>query len=495
MYRINFALFYANCYNYSNFKGDNSLNRIMKLTFYGAAGEVTGSCTLLETSKNKILIDCGMFQGSYDSEKKNADPLGFDASTLTAVLITHAHLDHVGRLPLLVKAGYTGFIYATPPTKELTKLILEDAYSVMEYDHRHFGRPMLYELEDVEAALAQFKTIDYHEKFKIENEEKKVKKILKIKSKKDEGVEIYYRDAGHIFGSAFIEINAEGKRLVFSGDVGNINVPILKDTEKLPENVDVLVCESTYGDRLHESPEEREAMLKEAVEKSMARGGVLMVPSFALERTQELLYELNDLIERHRAIKTLPVFLDSPLAIDALKVFRKYPEYYDDEAEKFMKGGDDIFDFPGLSQTYTRDESMKINHTVAPKIVIAGAGMMNGGRILHHAIRYLSDHNNMLLIIGYQSPGTLGWRLLNGAPKVEVHQEKVNVRCEIKMINAFSAHGDKHKLMDWIQNGGKTPKYVILNHGSPDSSNALASSLIDGGIKAETAPFNKTIEL
>ncbi|MFA6105046.1 MAG: MBL fold metallo-hydrolase [Patescibacteria group bacterium] len=472
----------------------------MKLTFFGAAGEVTGSCSLLETGEHKILIDCGMFQGGEGNEQKNQNPLPFSPAALTAVLVTHAHLDHVGRLPLLTKNGFKGFIYATPPTRDLARLIMEDAYGVMEYDHRKFGRPLLYEMRDVENVMAQFKTVDYYKPLQIsrgKNLLHQVKKIIKKNKPAEDpnSVTVTFHDAGHVFGSAFIEIESEGKRAVFSGDVGNVSVPILRDTDLLPKNIDVLICESTYGDRTHESSDRRKELLEEAIKKTISQGGVLMIPSFALERTQELLYTLNDLIDRHHDLKRVPIFLDSPLAIDALKVFEKYPEYYDEEADKFYNDGDDLFNFPGLVLTYTRDESMKINHTPSPKIIIAGAGMMNGGRILHHAMRYLSDHRNTLLIIGYQAHGTLGWQLLNGHTHVQIHGESIPVHCEVKMLNAFSAHGDRNKLIKWIENNRNSVKKVVLNHGDPDQTSAFAKSLNELKIDAVAAEFNKTMEI
>lgn len=449
----------------------------MKLTFYGAAGEVTGSCSELDTGSEKILVDCGLFQGGEEHDKKNYSPLPFDAKAFTGVIVTHAHLDHVGRLPLLVKNGFDGFIYATPPTKELTKLVLEDTFGVMEFENRKNGKPLLYKLGDIEEVMGRFKTVDYHESFTIG------------KSK----CEFY--DAGHIFGSAFVEVNTSGKKIVFSGDVGNVDVPILRDTEKLPDKLDVLICESTYGDRLHEPTSERESVLKGIIAKTVQENGVLMIPSFALERTQEILYALNDIIDRHHTLKVMPIYLDSPLAIDALKVYEKYPKYYDEEAKRFFDEGDDVFDFQGLQKTYLRDDSMKINKTQGSKVIIAGAGMMNGGRILHHAIRYLSDHKNTLLFVGFQSQGTLGWRILNGADRVEIHNEKVSVRCQIKMINSFSAHGDREKLLSWVGNKGKVPKKIFLNHGEPNSSEALKIFLHGKGIEAEQAAFNKPVEI
>lgn len=451
----------------------------MKLTFFGAAGEVTGSCSLIETTNQKILIDCGMFQGSEEHEQKNRLALQFDPKGISAVLITHAHLDHVGRLPLLAKNGFEGFVYATPPTRDLARLILEDACGVMEYDNKKFGKPLLYNMDDVEKIMTQFKTVKYYESLKLDGG----------------NVIATFRDAGHVFGSAFIEVAAEGKKVVFSGDVGNVDVPILPDTDALPKDLDALICESTYGDRQHESSKEREEMLRKIINEVVNKKGVLMIPSFALERTQELLYALNDLIERDHKLKQVPIFLDSPLAIDALKVFEKYPDYYDEEAARFFKEGDDIFDFPGLTKTYTRDESIKINHTPAPKDIIAGAGMMTGGRIMHHALHYLSEKQNTILMIGYQSPGTLGWKILRGNPTVPVLGETIQVRCEVKMINAFSAHGDKEKLGRWISNGGHAPKLVILNHGDKDQSAALAAALAGQGIEAMPAEYEKSFEI
>ena len=472
----------------------------MRITFFGAAGEVTGSSALVETNDQKVLVDCGMFQGGEGSEEKNRAELPFSAASLTAVVVTHAHLDHVGRLPLLAKNGFKGFVYATPPTRDLARLIMEDAYGVMAYDHRKFGRPMLYEMKDIEKIMAQFKSVDYYEPLKISSRRSflgKVKKVVKGKkaAAPDSDLTITFHDAGHVFGSSFILFEADGKKLVFSGDVGNENVPILRDTDALPKDLDMLVCESTYGDRTHEPSNTREAMLQSAVKKIVAEDGVLMIPSFALERTQELLYLLNEMIEREGTLKQIPIFLDSPLAIDALKVFEKYPQYYDEEADKYFRSGDDIFNFPGLVKTYTRDESMKINHTPNPKIIIAGAGMMNGGRILHHAIRYLSDHRNMLMVIGYQSPGTLGWRIISGHNHVQVLGESIPVSCEVKMLNAFSAHGDRDKLIKWIGNNGHQPKKVLLNHGDVDSSKALRDYLQNGGFSCDLAEPQKIFEV
>lgn len=483
----------------------------MHITFYGAAGEVTGSSSLVEASGLKILVDCGMFQGSDKSEAKNAEPLPFNPRELTAVAVTHAHLDHVGRLPLLAKGGFMGNFYATAPTIELAKITMEDTVNIMTHDHQKFGRPILYTEADVADVMARFKQVEYGEPMRIERNLSPTPRPPKGDLRSAEGrgshppsftkegsggghVTLTFHDAGHIFGSSFIEIQGENKKVVFSGDVGNINVPILRDTEMLPTNIDALVCESTYGDRMHESVRDRERIIEQMIAGAIQKGGVLLIPSFSIERTQELVYELNDLIDRQHKLPRIPIYVDSPMAIDAIKVFRKYPEYYDDQAQKFFRAGDDLFDFPGLTLTYTREESMKINHIMGPKIIIAGAGMMNGGRILHHAIRYLSDKRNTLLIIGYQAYGTLGRDILEGKSPVNVNRERVEVRCQVKSIGALSAHGDQEKLLDWIGGSSMLPKKVFLNHGEPKASDVLAKRIrTDLGAQATVVSAGLTV--
>ncbi|EKD43973.1 MAG: hypothetical protein ACD_72C00052G0002 [uncultured bacterium] len=453
----------------------------MRIHFFGAAGEVTGSNSLVETGDKKIIIDCGMFQGSDFNEGKNHDPLPYDAKEISAVLVTHAHLDHVGRLPILVKNGYAGFFYATPATIELAELVLRDALSVMHHNNAKFGMPVLYEEVDVAGVMAQFKSLEYHKWLDLFGDKKAM---------------VYLRDAGHIFGSAFIELVVEGKHLVFSGDIGNVKVPILRPTESLPPGVDLLVCESTYGDRLHESDQERRDIVENEVVAAVERGGVMMIPSFSLERTQELLYEFNDLIDRTHRIKRVPIFLDSPLAIGATRVYRKYTNYYNLEALSLLKAGDDMFNFPGLEETGSVEDSKRINRVPNPKIIIAGAGMMNGGRILHHALRYLSDSQSTLLIIGYQASGSLGRQLLNGKSPVQVMNESVQVKCKIKAVGAFSAHGDQNKMLNWIGSGEIPPKNICLNHGEPEAMGALAEKIKENfNVDAQTAKKDLIIEL
>ncbi len=449
----------------------------MKLTFLGSAREVTGSCYLIESKQAKILIDCGMFQGSHLTSSKNFVDLAFNPAEVDAVFLTHAHLDHSGRIPVLVKGGFTGPIYATPPTIKLASLVLEDAFKIMKEDHEREARPMLYQETDIERALKQFKGVDYSRDVKI--------KDLTVRP----------RDAGHIFGSAFYEVHEEGgKSAAFSGDLGNVGTHILKPTSQLGA-VDTLIIESTYGNRIHEDEKTREAKLKQAIERVIKKKGVLLIPAFAIERTQQLLFELNHLVE-NRLIPQVDIYLDSPLAIKATKVMREYPQYYDAEALKLVSMGDDMFDFPGLTQTLSKDESKLINDAPRPKVIIAGAGMMNGGRILHHLVRYLSDPATTLLVVGYQAEGTLGRQLYDRKPTVNVLQERVEVKATVEGIGAYSAHADQNKLVDWIKTAAALPKRVMCTHGDEGAAVALATRIKqDLHIQAEAPHFGESITI
>lgn len=450
----------------------------MKLTFHGAAHEVTGSCHLLEAAGKRILIDCGMFQGSDFNEGRNFDPFPFDASSIDAVLVTHAHIDHTGRIPKLVKDGWRGRVYMTKATCELTALVWADAYHIMEYEHRKFQAPLLYGTADIAEAHARCRGVNYGERVDLGG-----------------GITAVWKDAGHIFGSAFIEVSAEGKTIAFSGDIGNVDAPILKSTEQLGA-IDALVTESTYGDRVHEDRETRRGIILKLVKDGVRRGGTMMVPAFSIERTQEFLFELHKLSEHDRTLPPIPIFLDSPLAIDATKVFKRYPEYYDREAAKLYMTGDDFLSFPELRATYTVEESKKINHVPGTKMVIAGAGMMNGGRIQHHAIRYLPDPNSTLIIVGYQAVGTPGRRIYEGAKTVRMLGEDVSVRCTVKAIGALSAHGDQKKLLSWIGHAKVLPKDVYCVHGDPHAATELAHRVRDQfGVKAFVPAAGETVEV
>lgn len=438
---------------------------------------MTGSCHLLHTKHAEILVDCGMFQGSNFNEGKNHDEFPFAAREVSAVLITHAHLDHIGRVPKLVREGFAGRIYMTEATVEFAQLIWDDAYGIMVENNEKYGTPILFDSSDIANASALCHGVKYGQMIEVAR-----------------GVEAVWKDAGHIFGSAFIEIKAEGRTIVSSGDIGNENVPILRDTEELSKNADLLLCESTYGDRIHEDIDTRRNVILNAVKHGTERGGTIMIPAFSLERTQELLYELNLLSEHDKSLPNIPIYLDSPLAIEATKVYGKFPEYYDEEATRLHLVGDDFLEFPNLTATHTREESKKINKIRGAKLIIAGSGMMNGGRIVHHAFRYLSDPASTLLIVGYQSEGTLGRRLYEGASKVKIFGETVYVKCKVEAIGALSAHGDQKKLLKWASGG--QPKKIFCVHGEPHAATELAHRLKDNfSIEALVPEYGEEIEI
>lgn len=435
----------------------------MKISFHGAANEVTGSCFLLTANdadgrERRIVIDCGMFQGERMCGDKNSVAFGFDPKTVDAVFVTHPHADHTGRLPKLIKEGYAGTITMTRPCVALTRIVLEDAFHIMSENAEKCGDMVLYGREDLDLLQARMVGIGYHEQIDVAP-----------------GLTVMFHDAGHVLGSAFITVDAEGKRVVFSGDVGNDNVPILPDTEAITR-ADVVVCEATYGHRVHEPPTERAAKLREAVEATIGRRGVLLIPAFSIERTQELLYEL-DLMLRSLDTK-IPIFLDSPMAIRATEVYRHFKEYLRFDAPILSEPDRDFFSFPNLRETLSADDSKNINNVPAPKIIIAGSGMMSGGRIMHHLRRYLSDPKSCVLIIGYQGHGTLGRQIFEGAKTVTIFRETIEVHASVAAIGAFSAHADMNKLTRWLQpEEGGVPKKIFLVHGDPEAKEVFATHL------------------
>lgn len=437
----------------------------LKLSFFGGAQEVTGSCALLEFPKGgtKILVDCGLFQGPRFMEERNLDPFPFDPKTIDAVFATHAHIDHIGRIPKLVKDGFKGKILSTPATRELGELMLLDSLKVMKKETRDKVEKMAYCEEDVIKTMKQWYEVEYHEEFGIGD------------------FKVNFRDAGHILGSSIIEVffkSPTGEtKIVFTGDLGNSPAPLLCPVEKI-KGANYLVIETTYGDREHEGKEERKTKLERVIEETVSAGGILMVPAFSLERTQEILFELNDLAENKR-IPKVPVFVDSPLAIGALNIYKKYDRYYNKEAKYIMASGDDLFKFPGLKFTETTEESKSINSVPPPKVIIAGSGMSTGGRIIHHELRYLSDPKSTLLLISFQVPGSLGRQLEDGAKEVNILGEIVPVRAKIVTLRGYSAHPDKEGLFRFVEENYETLGKVFTVQAEPKSTLFFAQMVRD----------------
>lgn len=422
----------------------------MNVKFLGAAGTVTGSCFLLTGNENtQVLIDFGMFQGPQEVADMNYTPLSFKPSELSAVFLTHAHLDHCGRLPLLVRYGYKGKIYMTRPSRDLVALSLRDAANVAI---KNKANKPLFSLDDVEKLLEKIVTIEY-------DTELRVKEFT-----------VLFRDAGHILGSASVEIIGSSK-IVFSGDLGNTPEDIIRPTTFI-KDADYVVMESTYGDSLH-TPEDVSQILKEEIVTVEHTRGVLLIPAFSMERTQELLHRIHHLKKDKIIREDTAIFLDSPLGIKATEVFEHFREFYNDE---MASHNDDPFSFPNLYVTEDARESRKIRKVAGAKVIIAGSGMMSGGRILHHAKSYLARNNTRILFVGYQAEDTLGRKILEGAKSVVIDEKTIQVRAKIREIDSLSSHADQTKLLDWI---GRIEgvKKVFLLHGEEAQRNTLAGRI------------------
>lgn len=437
----------------------------MKITFCGGALSVTGANYLLEHGSTKMLVDCGLFQGSRFADDLNYEPFAYNPADIDYLIITHSHIDHIGRVPKLFKDGFRGQIITTSATADMMRVTLPDNMQHITTEARAEGREPLFDEADLNGALGLLWPVRYHEHLEL-----------------TDGVSIELFDAGHILGSAichlkWVETDGIRKSMAFTGDLGNPPTPLLKPTEYV-SGVDYVVIESAYGDRLHEDRSERRARLREIVIDTMNGKGVLMIPSFAVERTQELLYEL-DLISHEHSFEGVPVFVDSPLAIKMTDVYRNHEEYFNKDAEQLISSGDDIFNFNGLQMTASVEASKAINDVPAPKIIIAGSGMSQGGRILHHERRYLSDPNSAILFVGYQVGGSLGRRIQDGQEEVRIFGETIPVRCRRFTIGSYSAHADQNGLVNWIhracgEDKQKTKlKQVFIVQGEERATEAL----------------------
>ena len=450
----------------------------LQITFWSGVGSVTGANFLLESSKTRILVDCGMLQGTPTAGEENKKPFPYDPKTIDFLFITHAHMDHIGKVGKLVKDGFRGTIYSTPETKELANLMMLDAVKVMEMNSqnsREHGE-ILYDIENVNQAITLWKTIPYHTETPV-----------------GEDFSVYLKDAGHILGSSMYEFTfnspspeatAGRRKILFTGDSGNSPTPLLKDTESISE-VDYLVMDSVYGDRNHESKEERDAKFKQIVTETISAGGALVIPAFSIERTQVILYELNNLVEEKK-IPSVPVFLDSPLGSKVTAIYEKTPRDFNTEVQGEIKEGDNIFQFPKLTVTHSSRDSQEIMNTPNPKIIIAGSGMSSGGRVVGHEIHFLPDPKSTILLMGYQAVGTLGRQIQDFAsPKLlrrresqlEINGQIVPVNARVEMISGYSSHKDSDHLVEMVSDTASTVKKVFVVMGEPKSSLYLAQRL------------------
>jgi metallo-beta-lactamase family protein len=463
----------------------------MKITFYGGTGSVTGANFLIEqTDKDgntnlstssrqvKILVDCGLMQGTRTADSFNRDSFPYNPSEIDYLLVTHAHIDHIGRIPKLVKDGFVGKIISTPPTKEIAQFLLEDALKILDDEARREGILPLYEEKDVSKTFTLWDTLEYHKAFGLGDD-----------------ISIYLRDSGHILGSSMIEISDGVEKVVFTGDLGNSPSLLLKDTETITD-ANYIIMESVYGDRNHESKDLRRQKLQDIIQDTIQNKRELIIPAFSLERTQMILYEMNEFFEND-VLSQIPVFLDSPLAIKITKVYEKYSSYFNDKIRADIASGDDVFKFPKLKFTVQAEESERIDFTPNPKIIIAGSGMSNGGRIVHHEKDHVSDPKATILLVGYQATGTLGRHLEDGAKEVTIYKDKMKVKAKIEKIEGYSSHKDSDNLVAFVEKaneGGKLKK-VFTVMGEPKSSLFLVQRLRDEiGVDAEYPEYGENVE-
>jgi len=479
----------------------------MKLIFYGGARSVTGANYLLDTGTVKMLIDCGLNQGTKYAEDLNYQPFNYNPEEIDYVFVTHSHIDHIGRLPKLFKDGFRGKIYTTAATRDLMAVALPDNMKQIQQEAKENGHAPLFEQKDLDGLTSLVQGVNYYEPIDLGG-----------------GVKVIFHDAGHILGSSIVEIQwkavssfqflassknsdlqsletsnqkLETRKIYFSGDLGNSPTPLLRPSDTI-NGADYVVVESAYGDRVHEAREERREKLISAIEDTIKHEGVLMIPSFAIERTQELLFELNEFFNANR-IPKVPIFIDSPLAIKMTAVYQRHPECFNKEAVYLIRSGDDIFNFPGLKMTATTEESKMINDIPPPKVIIAGSGMSQGGRILHHEIRYLPDPKSAILFVGYQVDGSLGRRIQKGDKEVRILGQSVPVNCRVENLSGYSAHADQPGLLKWVASSkreGGEPQEVFVVQGEEEAARTLANLVHDNlGINAVAPAEGESFDL
>ncbi len=476
-----------------NFTLLRTLIPMAQLTFHGAAGEVTGSCYLLETPRARILVDFGMFQGGRDARRKNQQVPSLRPATLNAVVLTHAHLDHCGRLPLLVQGGFEGPIYATPATISLAQIILRDAAAIQEADAQQENRrrlrqdrPLvrpLYTTKDAAAVMRLFEPLAYDEPREIAP-----------------GIEIRFVDAGHILGSASIQMTVRDRAtdkekprtIVFSGDIGVKGSPLLRDPTPL-DHADVLILESTYGDRDHRQRKQTIEELITLIETAQSENGKVLIPAFAVGRTQDVIYHLGQALRAGRP-RSLNVYLDSPMAIQASELYRRSSRLFDEESAAMWRGGRPPLHFAGLQFTRTPQQSQRLNTIRGGMIVIAGSGMCTGGRILHHLRHGLWDPTTHVVFVGYQAEGTLGRELVEGAERVRIRGETIAVKASIHTLGGFSAHAGQTDLVGWTSSLKRTIKAVYLTHGEQPQRTGLSRALREHlGLRSHLPELGTTI--
>jgi metallo-beta-lactamase family protein len=452
----------------------------MRLTCWGAAGEVTGSMHLLEIGPKRVLLDCGLFQGRRDEAQKKNENFPLDIHDIDLVVVSHAHIDHTGRLPLLIKKGYAGPIFCTPATRDLASVMLPDSGFIQEKDfeflkkrgHTGLAEP-LYTAADATRVVDSMMSLPYDRPLDIAP-----------------GIRLTYTDAGHMLGSASVVLDIDAadarRRVVFSGDIGRWGLPIIRDPRPPKGLADVLIVESTYANKVHESVLEAQSMLAGYVNKVAQRGGKIFIPAFAIERAQELIYELHGLV-RDNAIPKIPIYVDSPLAVNATDVFRLHPEAFD-VSERLVRETDDLFRFPLVKYVRSVDESKALNGLQGPAIIIAASGMAESGRILHHLRNGVGDHRNLVLIVGYQASYTLGHRLQEGAKEVRIFGDMMPCRAEVATIGGYSGHADRTELRQWVTGLGETPQRAFTVHGETEQLQAMAELLRGLGVKQVDIP-------